>query len=150
MAIIKDSDLPLAVALDDADILAIVQSITGVLTSGRTTLVALKEFLVGVKTRQFLTSTTTLTPANTDEECGVNAQAAALAIAAPAGTWQDGDTLVFRLKDSGTTRAITWNAAYVWIGAAYTNTTAGKWAYITAIYNAVDDKWHLMPAQVQS
>lgn len=100
-------------------------------------------------TLQSVTSTATFTPAETDDVCVISAQAAALTMAAPAGTSDGRRTIVFKIKDNGTTRAITWNAAYVWIGTAYANTTAGKWAYVTAIYNATDSKWHLMTPQVQ-
>lgn len=104
------------------------------------------------KTRQFVATTATLTPAATDEECGTNAQAAALTIAAPAGTaWVDGDTIVFRFKDDGTARNMAWDAAYVYFGGASfpATTAAGKWMYFTAIYNAVAAKWHVMAAQVE-
>lgn len=108
--------------------------------------------LPGTRTRQFVTTTATLTPAATDEMCGTTAQAGALTIADPSGTWADGEPCVFRLKDNGTARAITWGSGYRGIGGTPPATTvAGKEMYVTALRNAGAGKWDLiLPATVQS
>lgn len=103
---------------------------------------------VSTPTLQSVTSTATFTPAATDDVCVISAQAAALTIAAPAGTSDGRRTIVFKIKATGA-YGITWGAAYRWIGTPYTTTVAGKWAYITGIYNDDDDVMDLMTPQVQ-
>jgi hypothetical protein len=65
------------------------------------------------------------------------ALAANLAINAPTGTPVDGDKLVFRILDNGTSRTLTWDATYTIIGVTLpTATTASKTTYVGCIYNA--------------
>lgn len=92
---------------------------------------------------QSLTSAATVTPdATTDGLVAISAQAVSLAVAAPSGTPLDGQRLMFRIKDNGTSQTISWDAAYIAGGAALpTTTTAGKWAHIGFIYNATNSKW---------
>lgn len=73
------------------------------------------------------------------------AQAAAITIANPTGTPNDGDGLLIELQDKGTTRAITWGSDYA-VDSIYgltlpTTTTAGKTHFITFIWNAAATKW---------
>lgn len=84
------------------------------------------------------TSTASITPTVASfDEYAVTAQAVALAINAPTGTPVDGDKLIFRLLDNGTTQTITWDATYTAIGITLpTSTTAGKTTYVGCIYNA--------------
>lgn len=92
---------------------------------------------------QSLTSSDTVTPvATANAMVSISAQAVALAFAAPSGTPLDGQRLMIRLKDNGTSQTISWNAAYIAGGAALpTATTAGKWAHINFIYNTTNSKW---------
>lgn len=85
-------------------------------------------------------STATLTPSlSTANVFYVTAQAAALEIAAPTGTPVIGETISINIKDNGTARALTINAAYKFLGAAGpTTTTINKWLTITAQYNGTD------------
>ena len=103
---------------------------------------------VSTPTLQSVTNTPTFTPAATDDVCVISAQAEALTMAAPAGTSDGRRTIVFKIKASGA-YGITWDPAYRWIGTPYTTTVAGKWAYITGIYNATDSVMDLMTPQVQ-
>ena len=49
----------------------------------------------------------------------------------------DGDKLIFRFLDNGTSRTLTWDATYTIIGVALpTATTASKTTYVGCIYNA--------------
>ncbi len=58
-------------------------------------------------------STATLTPnADNYDIVSVTAQAAPITIAAPLGSHNDGQVLKIRLRDNGTSRAITWNGVY--------------------------------------
>jgi hypothetical protein len=105
-----------------------------------------------VATYSTATSAATLTPVgsawrNFHEH---SAQAEALTIAAPSGTPANGYGLTIRIKDSGTTRALTWNAIYANGGTAMpTDTTAGKWHTVGFIYSDADSKWYCVAAAVQ-
>ena len=80
-----------------------------------------------------------------ENEYYVTALAQALTINAPSGTAVNGNTLLFRIKDNGTARALTWNAAYTFIGTTKPDTTvAGKIIYIGAIYNSTATKWEVV------
>lgn len=100
---------------------------------------------------QSAASTATLTPAVPLDMAVLTAQAAALAIANPSGTPQDGDGFVIRIKDNGTARAITWSGSK-WRGVGGTlpsTTVAGKTMYLPVIYNASEDKFDvILPAAV--
>lgn len=92
------------------------------------------------------TSTATLTiDSDSYDEYYLTAQGAALEIAAPTGTPTSGQTLLIGIKDDGTTKALTWNAAFVVIGTTLpTDTTAGKYHYIGCKWNAGASKWHVL------
>lgn len=93
------------------------------------------------------TSTATLSPnIDTDNTWQVSAQAVGLAIANPSGTAKDGDVLLFRIKDNGTSRAISYGTAYSNVSGLdlLTATTANKWHYIGVQYNLAAAKWHII------
>jgi hypothetical protein len=97
------------------------------------------------------TSTATLTiDSDSYDEYYITAQAEALEIAAPTGTPTSGQTLLIGIKDDGTTRALTWNAAFVVIGTTLpTNTTAGKNHIIGCKWNAANSKWWVLAVSVE-
>lgn len=78
----------------------------------------------------------------------VTAQAAAVTFAAPTGTPVIGQKLMVRLKDNGTARAITWNAAFVSSGIASlpSTTVISKTHHILFIYDDVSAKWVCLAA----
>lgn len=79
-----------------------------------------------------------------------SAQASALTIAAPTGTPTNGNKLMFIVKDNGTARALTWNAAFSPVGIEIpTTTVAGKWLYIGFIYNGLASAWHCIAATTE-
>jgi len=86
-------------------------------------------------------STATLTP--TTQVQIITAQAAALTIAAPnIANATNGTTLLIRIKDNGTARAITYNAIYRAVGVTLPTTTViSKTQYIGFVYNLTDNKW---------
>lgn len=94
----------------------------------------------------FTTSTATLTVnADTTDLAILTAQAAPLTVAAPTGTPSIGQQIVYRFKDDGTTRAITWNAVHRAVGVTLpTGTAAGKTLYVGAMWNAVDSTWDVI------
>lgn len=92
-------------------------------------------------------STATLTPnSNTTDIAAVTAQAAGLTIAAPTGSPADGQQITIRIRDNGTTRALTWNAAYVPFatGQLPTTTTINKTHYLVFWWNAATSVWELV------
>ncbi len=62
---------------------------------------------------------------------------------APGGTPTDGQKLLFRIKDNGTARALTWNAVFDEGDdlALPTTTVLGKTMYVSFIYDSVATKW---------
>lgn len=75
----------------------------------------------------------------------VTAQAGALLFNAPGGTLVQGRSLVIRIKDNGTARALTWNAVFRAMGTALPSTTVlSKTLYLGFFYNSTDTKWDLV------
>lgn len=75
----------------------------------------------------------------------VTAQAQAVTFAAPTGTPTNGQTLVIRLKDNGTARAITWNAAFRDGDVSLPTTTVlSQTMYLGFMWNSTDSKWDLL------
>lgn len=91
-------------------------------------------------------SVATLTPDSDSYSMeALTAQAAALTVAAPTGTPEQGQRLVIRIKDNGTARAITWNAAYSPIGVVLpTTTVVNKKHYIGCMYNSTTSTWDVI------
>lgn len=92
-------------------------------------------------------STATLTPAETSHQFNVTAQAAALAIAnsATPANLLDGQGILFRIKDNGTARAISWGTQYRVVGVTLPTTTViSKTLYVGAKWNAADTKWDVL------
>lgn len=98
---------------------------------------------------QTITSTATLTPSwDTDDNIIITAQAAALTIANPTGTPTQGQTIMVRLKDNGTARAITYGSVYrAFVVALPTTTTASKTLYLGLVANTTDTKVDTTSAQ---
>jgi len=99
-----------------------------------------------------VTTATTLTP---DVSVGdiycFTALASALTINAPIGTPTNGEKLIFRLLDNGTSRALAWNATYTVIGVTLpTATTISKTTYVGCIYNANNTRWDVIAVTTQA
>ena len=100
---------------------------------------------------QSLSSAATVTPVNTNDLVIITAQAAALALANPTGTWDEGQPLIIRIKDNGTARAITYDTNYRAIGVTLPTTTViNKTTYLGLIYNATDTKWDVIGVTTQA
>jgi len=97
-------------------------------------------------------SASTLTPdISVSDVYAYTALAAGLTINAPTGTPLDGDKLIFRLLDNGTSRALTWNATYTVIGVTLpTATTISKTTYVGCIYNANNTRWDVIAVTTQA
>lgn len=92
------------------------------------------------------TSTATLTPDVDDYNMFVvTSQDAAISIATPTGSVSQGKSIIIRLKDNGTGRAITWASIYRAVGVTLpTTTVANKTFYFGCVYNVNDTKWDVI------
>jgi len=97
-------------------------------------------------------SASTLTPSIASADVyAYTALAAGLTINAPTGTPLDGDKLIFRILDNGTSQTLTWNATYTVIGVTLpTATTASKTTYVGCIYNANNTRWDVIAIATQA
>ena len=97
-------------------------------------------------------SASTLTPdISVSDVYAYTALAAGLTINAPTGTPLDGDKLIFRLLDNGTSRSLTWNGTYTVIGVTLpTATTINKTTYVGCIYNANNTRWDVIAVTTQA
>lgn len=91
-----------------------------------------------------ITSSATPTPnADTDDEYVITALAAAAAFVTPSGAPTEGQTLLIRIKDNGTARALSFDSGYRFSTdqPAPTTTVIGKTMYLGFVYNFTDSKW---------
>ena len=79
--------------------------------------------------------------------------ASTLTISAPTGTPLNGDKLMFRIQDDGSTGAVTlsWNAIFRQINVPIPTTTggAGKVVYVGCIYNSYSTTWDVIASGTQ-
>jgi len=105
-------------------------------------------------TLQSLASASSVTPDGDpegDDMIVITALAANLTINAHSGAPVQGKPLIFRIKDNGTIRTLTWNAVYRAIGVTLpTATVAGKTFYIGFLYNATDSVWDCVLVRQQA
>ena len=89
------------------------------------------------------TSASSLTPAvNTYDVFQYTALAAALSIANPTGSPVEGQKMIFRIKDAGVAKGLTWDTQFRALGVALPSTTVvSKTMYIGFIFNNTDTKW---------
>lgn len=86
-----------------------------------------------------------------DDGVVITALAANLVINAPSGAPVQMKPLIFRIKDNGTIRTLTWNAAYRAVGVALpTATAASKTLYVGFLYNATDGVWDCVLVRQQA
>lgn len=141
---VNNSGLVTGVSPASADSLysgASVSADTKVLTSANTQTVKNKR----IQPRVSSTSSGNITPNMAADLYVLTSMAADSTIGAPTGTPVDGEKIMFRFKDNGTARALTWNAIYVPVGVFIpTTTVADKWLYVGAVYNAASLKWDVI------
>jgi hypothetical protein len=102
-----------------------------------------------------ITSAATITPtSDTTNQYNVTALAANATIAAPSGTPIDGQRLIIRIKDNGTSRTLTWTTsggAYRVIGATLPiATTVNKTTYVGCIYNSANSFWDVIAVATEA
>jgi len=66
------------------------------------------------------------------------------------GTPTDGQKLIIRFKDAGTTKGLTWTG-FTAIGITLpTTTVVNKWHYVGAIYNSIGTTWQVVAYSVEA
>lgn len=106
---------------------------------------------VYVSNAQSVVSSATVTPTFLNDIVTITAQAEALTLANPTGTAVPNAPLIIRIKDNGTSRAITFDTQYRAIGVTLpTATTISKTLYLGLIYNSTDTKWDVIGVNLQS
>lgn len=97
------------------------------------------------------TSASTLTPdVSLFDQYDITALAANLTINLPDNP-VNGSKIVFRIKDNGTARTLTWAVVYNSVGVTLpTTTVANKWLYVGAIYNSIAAKWDVIAVSQQA
>jgi len=92
-----------------------------------------------------ITSSATITPTSTSRMVVVTALAVGTTIAAPTGSFTDGQAIIIRIKDNGTAQTIGFNAVYRAVGTTLPTTTViSKELYIGAVYNLSAGKWDVI------
>lgn len=95
---------------------------------------------------QTVVSTASLTALTSNDLIEVTALSEAITINEPSGPVGNGKTLLFKIKDDGTARALTFNAIFVPIGSALPTTTEiGKNLYFITIKDTTSGNWHVFP-----
>lgn len=91
-------------------------------------------------------SSTTPTPdVSTTDLYILTALAANATFGVPTGTPVQGTKLTIRIKDNGTSRALSWDAIYRAVGVTLPTTTViSKTLYLGLIYNSTDTKWDVL------
>ena len=98
------------------------------------------------------TSNASLTPnIAVYDQYNYTALATGLTINAPTGSPVDGNKLLFRILDNGTTQTLTWNATYTAIGVTLpVATTANKMVYVGCVYNSTNTRWDAIAVSTQA
>jgi hypothetical protein len=100
---------------------------------------------------QSVVSAATVTATSLNDLVKITAQAAALTLANPTGTFAEGQALIFRIKDNGTARAITFGANFRAVGVTLpTTTTISKTTYVGCIFNSTDTKFDVIASLTEA
>ena len=100
---------------------------------------------------QSVTSSATVTATSTNDLVKITAQAAGLTLANPTGTFAEGQALIYRIKDNGTARSITFGTKFRALGVTLpTTTTISKTTYVGCIYNSTDDKFDVVASLTEA
>ena len=101
------------------------------------------------------TTSGTITPnADTSDQYNLIGLDGTVTIAAPTGTFVDGQKLTLRIKDNGSAQTLNWTTGsannYRVIGTTLpTTTTAGKVSYVGCVYNSQDIFWDVVAVTTQ-
>jgi hypothetical protein len=94
---------------------------------------------------QTVTSAATVTALSTNDYVNITAQATALLLGNPTGTPDNFATIIYRIEDNGTARAISFDTQFRALGITLPTTTVlGKIMYIVTIWHAGDSRWDVI------
>lgn len=100
-----------------------------------------------VSAASYTTDTGTSLDVSTADVFIITAQAGALKFNNPGGTPTQGQTLVIRIKDNATARALTYDTQFRALGTSLPTTTVlSKTLYLGFIFNSTDTKWDCIAA----
>ena len=101
---------------------------------------------------QSVTSSATVTAdADANDLVVITAQAAGLTLANPTGTPVQGQPLMIRIKDNGTSRSISYGTQFRALGVTLpTATTISKTTYLGCVYNSTDTKWDVVGVNTEA
>ena len=109
------------------------------------TLAQSKAYLVAPRVGTTASSATPTPNADSHDLYTITALAAAAEFQVPSGTPSNGQSLMIRITDNGTARALTYNAIYRAVGVTLPTTTViSKTIYLGMIYNSSDTKWDVI------
>jgi hypothetical protein len=101
--------------------------------------------------KQEIVSASSLIPKATTDLLVVTSLGEDLTIENWTGVISDGQAMLIKILDDGTTRALTFGTDYREIGITLpTATTAGKWVYIFCIYSSADSKIDVLSVQQEA
>jgi hypothetical protein len=99
---------------------------------------------------QTITSSSTVTPTDSDDVVVITAQAVSLTLANPTGSWVQGKDLLIRIKDNGISITIAYGTNYRPIGVSLPAfTTSNKTIYLGIVYNSTDSKWDVIGVSIE-
>ena len=111
----------------------------------------IEDVIIKPKIQEVTTSTSFTIDSNSESLGILTSIASNLIINAPTGSPSQGQKLMIRLKDNGTSRTLTFNSIWRSIGVTLpTATTPNKTIYIGAIYNSTDTKWDVIAIKEES
>ena len=102
------------------------------------------------------TTSGTITPnADTSDQYNLIGLNGTVTIAAPSGTFIDGQRLTLRIKDNGSSQTLNWTTgssnSYRTIGTILpTATSAGKVSYVGCVFNSQDSYWDVVAVSTQA
>jgi hypothetical protein len=113
---------------------------------------ASKNYRMKSPAKRVTTITSSATPtvnANTTDMFVITEQTQTAVFGAPTGSPTEGQTLLYRIRDNGTTRDLDWSNPAFRQGVDITFPSAtmdGKWWYVGVMYNSTDGVWDLISA----
>jgi hypothetical protein len=99
----------------------------------------LKNKRIRQRTRSAVSASSLVPDLNRTDHYFYTSLGSGLTIGVPIGNPHDGDRLVFRIRDKGTSQVLSWNG--VFRGAMPSSTTAGKTHFLEFRYNVAENKW---------
>ena len=93
---------------------------------------------------QSVTSNATVTATSSNDLVDITALATNVTLANPTGTFVNGQVLIYRILDNGTSRTITFGTSFNAFSTLPTATTISKTMYIYCIYNSNTSKFDVI------